>query len=45
MLSGATGFINADVIKKYVAPATQGRTIVFVCGMSRLSPSSNLNDS
>ncbi|KAJ7361354.1 cytochrome-b5 reductase [Mycena albidolilacea] len=29
---GATGFINADVIKKYVAPPSQERTIVFVCG-------------
>ncbi|KAJ6463753.1 NADH-cytochrome b5 reductase, partial [Mycena vulgaris] len=29
---GQTGFINADVIKKYVAPPTAERTMVMVCG-------------
>ncbi|KAJ7269360.1 hypothetical protein B0H12DRAFT_1249740 [Mycena haematopus] len=29
---GPTGFINADVIKKYVAPPTTERTMVMVCG-------------
>ncbi|KAJ7121409.1 hypothetical protein C8R44DRAFT_786241 [Mycena epipterygia] len=29
---GPTGFINADVIKKYVAPPTTERTLVMVCG-------------
>ncbi|KAJ7492260.1 cytochrome-b5 reductase [Mycena latifolia] len=29
---GPTGFINADVIKKYVAPPTKERTMVMVCG-------------
>jgi len=29
---GPTGFVNADVIKKYVAPPTTERTIVMVCG-------------
>ncbi|KAJ7687353.1 cytochrome-b5 reductase [Mycena rosella] len=30
--TGPTGFINADVIKKYVAPPTKERTMVMVCG-------------
>ncbi|KAJ6469570.1 cytochrome-b5 reductase [Mycena vitilis] len=29
---GPTGFINADVIKKYVSPPTSERTMVMVCG-------------
>ncbi|KAJ7755002.1 cytochrome-b5 reductase [Mycena maculata] len=29
---GPTGFINADIIKKYVAPPTAERTMVMVCG-------------
>ncbi|KAF7307250.1 NADH-cytochrome b5 reductase [Mycena indigotica] len=29
---GPSGFVNADVIKKYVAPPTQQRTMVMVCG-------------
>ncbi|KAJ7103175.1 cytochrome-b5 reductase [Mycena belliarum] len=30
--TGPTGFINTEVIKKYVAPATAERTMVMVCG-------------
>ncbi|KAJ7204404.1 cytochrome-b5 reductase [Mycena pura] len=29
---GPTGFINTDIIKKYVAPPTAERTMVMVCG-------------
>ncbi|KAJ7150378.1 hypothetical protein C8R46DRAFT_1124820 [Mycena filopes] len=29
---GPSGFINADVIKKYVAPPTKERTMVMICG-------------
>ncbi|KAF8215790.1 ferredoxin reductase-like protein, partial [Mycena galopus ATCC 62051] len=29
---GPTGFVNADVIKKYVAPPTAERTMVMICG-------------
>ncbi|KAJ7724215.1 cytochrome-b5 reductase [Mycena metata] len=30
--TGPSGFINADVVKKYVAPPTKERTMVMICG-------------